>query len=138
MYKDASRWSLAFQSYVQLTMAEVHRKETVSFSNSQGGHYDYWRGPLILNLRQLILVLSHTTKIESMFSKFWGSSKYIWDSHFDIKVPSNENPEYMSALGFFPYLLSMEMSLVYKFFLWNKFFVIFFRVVGGDGGICLY
>ncbi|XP_052760128.1 thymidine kinase 2, mitochondrial-like [Mya arenaria] len=28
MYKDASRWSLAFQSYVQLTMAEVHRKET--------------------------------------------------------------------------------------------------------------
>ena len=29
MYKDASRWSLAFQSYVQLTMAEVHRKQTV-------------------------------------------------------------------------------------------------------------
>ncbi|KAL4221593.1 thymidine kinase 2 [Mactra antiquata] len=28
MYKDASRWSLAFQSYVQLTMAEVHRKES--------------------------------------------------------------------------------------------------------------
>lgn len=28
MYKDASRWSLAFQSYVQLTMAEVHRKQT--------------------------------------------------------------------------------------------------------------
>ncbi|XP_052286459.1 thymidine kinase 2, mitochondrial-like isoform X2 [Dreissena polymorpha] len=28
MYKDASRWSLAFQSYVQLTMADVHRKDT--------------------------------------------------------------------------------------------------------------
>ncbi|XP_071146246.1 thymidine kinase 2, mitochondrial-like [Mytilus edulis] len=27
MYKDASRWSLAFQSYVQLTMAEGHRKD---------------------------------------------------------------------------------------------------------------
>ncbi|OWF41235.1 thymidine kinase 2, mitochondrial-like [Mizuhopecten yessoensis] len=26
MYKDASRWSLAFQSYVQLTMAEGHKK----------------------------------------------------------------------------------------------------------------
>uniref|UniRef100_K1Q5R8 Thymidine kinase 2, mitochondrial n=1 Tax=Magallana gigas TaxID=29159 RepID=K1Q5R8_MAGGI len=25
MYKDASRWSLAFQSYVQLTMAEGHK-----------------------------------------------------------------------------------------------------------------
>jgi len=33
MYKDASRWSLAFQSYVQLTMAEVHRKETVSVTS---------------------------------------------------------------------------------------------------------
>ncbi|XP_062591702.1 thymidine kinase 2, mitochondrial-like [Saccostrea cucullata] len=28
MYKDASRWSLAFQSYVQLTMAEGHKHRT--------------------------------------------------------------------------------------------------------------
>lgn len=27
MYKDASRWSLAFQSYVQLTMSDGHRKD---------------------------------------------------------------------------------------------------------------
>ena len=27
MYKDANRWSLAFQSYVQLTMVDGHRKD---------------------------------------------------------------------------------------------------------------
>ena len=29
MYKDPQRWSLAFQSYVQLTMLEIHNKKQV-------------------------------------------------------------------------------------------------------------
>ena len=29
MYKDAQRWSLTFQSYVQLTMLQVHSRKQV-------------------------------------------------------------------------------------------------------------
>ena len=30
MYKDAERWSLTFQSYVQLTMLQVHTQKQVN------------------------------------------------------------------------------------------------------------
>ena len=30
MYEDPSRWSLTLQTYIQLTMLEHHKKETVS------------------------------------------------------------------------------------------------------------
>lgn len=36
MYKDAQRWSLTFQSYVQLTMLQNHTKKQVfSVDNNQ-------------------------------------------------------------------------------------------------------
>ena len=33
MYKDSKRWSLTFQSYVQLTMLQCHSQKQVSYFN---------------------------------------------------------------------------------------------------------
>ncbi|XP_069105169.1 thymidine kinase 2, mitochondrial-like [Argopecten irradians] len=86
MYKDASRWSLAFQSYVQLTMAEGHNKsvkmmERSLFSARNCFVENLYKGGLMPEVDYAIL------------SEFYGWITENEDTNIDLIVYLRAKPE---------------------------------------------
>ncbi|VDI00220.1 thymidine kinase [Mytilus galloprovincialis] len=73
MYKDASRWSLAFQSYVQLTMAEGHRKDLKDKEYLQSLHdlhEDWLMHQKQFELPAPVIVIEANEDISKLYPKF--------------------------------------------------------------------
>ena len=62
MYEDPSRWSLTLQTYIQLTMLEHHKKETVSLlvGHNMEGLSMFYQHIFIIHVLYLLSIIYFT------------------------------------------------------------------------------